>query len=391
MRILYVQHTSVLGGSSKSLLELISNLPKEVEAYVLCPNGKFSDLLKRKGIKVYNIFGIPQFDNTRYGYYRGVRWLILLREFCYLPFLFLKIFQLRKENFDLVHINDLTQIYSVILAKIFIAPTVVHCRSMQSTKRNIRYKIINFILKYFTTYIISIDKTVASTLDLSLNIKVIHNGLTIKNINSLEKKKSQFTVGIVSNFQRYKGIVEYLEAASICINEKELNIKFLIFGTPYQNASSFQEKVLQMFGFREDLKSIIQDKIKIYNLQNIVELKGFVSDTNEIYNNIDLLTFPSHLNAVGRPVFEAAFYKIPSIVAINNKFEDSIIDNVTGICIEEKDSRQLADAIALFYQNNKLLVNMGQESYNLAIKYYDSEKNAMKVYNLYEELMLRNK
>ena len=73
MKILYIQHASVLGGSSKSLLELIENLPSDVKIDVLCPKGKYSDLLIEKGIKVFNILGIPQFDNTRYGYYRKFR------------------------------------------------------------------------------------------------------------------------------------------------------------------------------------------------------------------------------------------------------------------------------------------------------------------------------
>lgn len=226
MKILYIQHTSVLGGSSKSLLELIQNLPSDTDSHVLCPRGQYSDLLKKRGIKVFNILGIPQFDNTRYGHYRKFRWLILLREFFYLPFLFFKILSLRKEKYDLIHINDITQIYSLIFVKLFLSKNiVVHCRAMYLEKENFRTKILRNILNKFVKVIIPIDKSVSNTLININNKHIIHNGLSLENINIENKNRDTFTVGIVANFQRYKGIIEYLDAANICINEKKLEIK----------------------------------------------------------------------------------------------------------------------------------------------------------------------
>lgn len=388
MKILYIHHTSVLGGSSKSLLELIDNLPSDVICHVLCPNGQYSDLLEKKGIKVFNILGIPQFDNTRYGYYRKLRWLILIREFFYLPFLFFKILSLRKEKYDLIHINDITQIYSLIFAKWFLSKNIViHCRAMYVDKQNLRTKILKYILNKFAKTIIPIDKSVSNTLIDIKNKKIIHNGLSIEKINIEKAKRDIFTVGIVANFQRYKGITEFIDAANICINEKKLKIRFYIYGASYQNSKSLKERLFQLLGFREDLNQIVKEKICSNKLEEEIILKGFVYTTNEIYNNIDLHVFPSHLNAAGRPVFEAAFYKVPSIVAINNPFDDAIINNQTGICIKEKDSEELANSIITLYNNKTLLKEMGEESYQLAHKYYNSKNNALKVYNLYKIIL----
>jgi len=391
MKVLYIQHTSVLGGSSKSLFELIQNLPPDVIPHIICPNGKYSDLLIEKGIKVFNILGIPQFDNTRYGYYRKFRWLILLREFFYLPFLFFKILSLRKEKYDLIHINDITQIYSLIFVRLFLSKNiVVHCRAMYSEKDNFRTKILRNILNKFVKVIIPIDKSVSNTLININNKHIIHNGLSLKNINIENKNRDTFTVGIVANFQRYKGIIEFLDAANICINEKKLEIKFNIYGASYQNSKSLKDKLFQLLGFRENLNQIVKEKIYSNKLKHNITLKGFVYTTDEIYNNIDLHVFPSHLNAAGRPVFEAAFYKIPSIVAINNPFDDAIIDGQTGICIKDKDPIALANAIEKLYKNRDLLEKMGEESYKLAHKYYNSKNNASKIYDLYK-LILKDK
>ncbi len=393
MKVLFIQHTSVLGGSSKSLLEIINNLPSDVISTVLCPKGKFSDLLDAQGIKVVNIKGVPQFDNTKFGYYRKHRWLILLREFFYLPFLFLKILELKKEKFDIVHINEITQIYSIVLSKHFLGNTVVHVRSMQSVKKNFRYKVLLKILKKYGDTIIAIDKSVKSTLDTSLNVKVIHNGMSLTNINRKKNNRKKFTVGIVANFLRYKGIVEYIDAANICINKKGLDIDFVVFGASYsyQNTKALKEVIFHFLGFRENLDEIIKNKLDKYKLTNNVKLEGYVYSSDEIYNNIDLLTFPSHLNAAGRPVFEAAFYNIPSIVAIENEFDDTIINNITGICIKEKDSDSLANAIEKLYYDNNLLLSMGEKSSQLANTLYNSEKNAKRIYELYKNLLYNKK
>lgn len=387
MKVLYIQHASVLGGSSRSLLELIENLPSEVTPHILCPKGSYSELLEKKGIKVFTIIGIPQFDNTRFGYYRGFRWIILLREFFYLPFLFFKLIELRKEKYDLIHINDITQIFSLIIARFILSRNIVmHCRAMCSTGNTIRTKVLNWILNKFVKYLIPIDMSVSSTLPNIINKKIIHNGLSLEKINITKKETGEFTIGIVSNFQRYKGVIEFIDAANVCINEKKLDMKFVIFGASYQNTNSLKEKILHLFGFRENLNDLIKNKIINYNLDEKIILKGFIYSTNDIYNNIDLHIFPSYLNAVGRPVFEAAFYKIPSIVAINNEFDDAIINNKTGICVEEKNYSILSDAIIKLFNDRTLLKDMGEESYKLANKHYNSKINAIEIYQLYKKI-----
>jgi len=391
MKILYIQHTSVLGGSSKSLLELIENLPSDIIPNVLCPKGQYSNLLEKKGIKVFTILGIPQFDNTRYGHYRGLRWLILLREFFYLPFLFFKILSLKKEKYDVIHINDITQIYSLIFARLFLSKNIViHCRAMYFEKQNFRTKVLRKIFNKFAKIIIPIDKSVSKTLIKVKNRHIVHNGLSLENINIESVNRDTFTVGVVANFQRYKGILEYIDAANICINEKKLNIEFYIYGASYQNHKSLKEKLFQLLGFREDLNTIVKEKIFINNLNNRISLKGFVYTTDEIYNELDLHIFPSYLNAAGRPVFESAFYKVPSIVAIDNPYDDAIINGKTGICIKDKDPIALAKAIEKLYKDRELLEEMGEKSYNLANNYYNSKNNALKICELYQ-LILKEK
>ena len=102
---------------------------------------------------------------------------------------------------------------------------------------------------------------------------------------------------------------------------------------------------------------------------------------------MDVLCFPSRLDAVGRSIFEAAFFSVPSIVALTTYEDDAIIHNETGICIPPKDARALADAIKYFYENPSEVERMGKNANELAWKNFDIKKNALKLLNVYREVL----
>ena len=92
INILYINHVNIMAGSSKSLHEILRSLPdSEVKKYAICPKGPFSEHLKLEKIPFITTFGVCQFNNTQYSYYRKLRWLILIREIFILPFILLKL------------------------------------------------------------------------------------------------------------------------------------------------------------------------------------------------------------------------------------------------------------------------------------------------------------
>src|SRR3954471_20869402 len=86
LRVLYIHPIGAFGGASRSLLELVRSFPKgSVEPHIIVPRGSAADVFERNGLAVMRVRGISRFDTTRYGYYRGLRWLILLRELLFWP------------------------------------------------------------------------------------------------------------------------------------------------------------------------------------------------------------------------------------------------------------------------------------------------------------------
>jgi hypothetical protein len=81
LHVLYIHPAAAYGGASKSLIELFEQLHSAgINGTVLTPHGSASVAFDKAGLQVKAVKGLSQFDNTRYGYYRRQRWIILLRE-----------------------------------------------------------------------------------------------------------------------------------------------------------------------------------------------------------------------------------------------------------------------------------------------------------------------
>src|SRR6185369_9592955 len=128
IRVLYICGVGPLGGSSRSLYEAIKAFPKEkVEPYFIAVRGSALPFYQEVAADVITTSGLTRFDNSRYSYYRGMRWLVLLRELWYLPFTLAAILRakLRWGHVDVIHANEFMAIVPLLIAgRVFRAPIV---------------------------------------------------------------------------------------------------------------------------------------------------------------------------------------------------------------------------------------------------------------------------
>ncbi len=393
LRVLYVHHAGPFGGASRSLFELIRSFPAgSVRPFVLTRNGQFKTLLEREGIEVISCRGVAQFDNTRYSYYRDARWLVLLRELVYLPITLWGLLRARRSwgQFDVIHINDLTLVPAIWLAKrLFFCPIVVHVRSVQRPMTDKRGHVLRRILAACASRFIAIDETVRRSLDGYLEPVVIHNGLVVspRSKEIIERGSDVFTVGMVGGLARAKGCLEFVEAARICRN-RGVKVRFVFVGQSMRKQSLIRDTMLRWLGLSQEIEQELQLAISSASLQATVEFWPFTLDLGSVYRQLDVLCFPSHFDAPGRPIFEAALYGVPSIAAITQPTPDTIIDGSTGIVIPPQRADRLAEAILSLAQDSKTTRAMGARARELALENFDIDKNALRVLNLYKELVV---
>jgi len=396
LSVLYIHHSGVFGGASRSLLEMIRAFPQDtVKAHLVTQRGKVPEVFREHGVDVIETVGISQLDHTRFGFYRSARWLILLRELAYVPFTLWSMLKARRqwEHIDVIHVNEITNALSIVLAKIlFSCPVVVHVRSVQQDEKGrLRRKIVLWLLKKADA-VIAIDETVRNSLPDSLPVHVVHNGFNLRQPrdDSPDYHPESFLqrpmkVLFVGGLLVMKGILELVHAAKMCA-DAGLNVKFIMVGDTPRDDRGVKARLLHALGFSHDVKGYCRDYISEHMLDDLIDFSGFTLDIESVYRNADVLCFPSHLNAVGRPVIEAALLKVPSIVAIRNAEEDTMIHKETGLCIQEKDAQSLFDAVCYFYNNPDEIKRMGEASYHLARQNFDISKNAERIRGIYQSL-----
>lgn len=370
--------------------------PGRVRAVVVCAPGSAEQQFRRAGAEVVLARGVPKWDHTRYGFYRGLRWLLLLRELFYVVPAWRAIARVRRVigHVDLVHANDITiASIGVFAARKLGVPLVVHVRSLQNDDAGLaRTRWQNRLLQRNGARLIAIDETVRRTVPDLSDVTVIHNGLRVAGERAAKRQPGSrpFRVAIIGVLLRLKGVFEFVEAAKLCV-ERGLDIEFWIVGENVRTLNGLQKRVLSALGFAEDVRANLQEQIQTHGLQDRVKLLGFVEDVASVYQQIDLLCFPSHLDAAGRPVFEAAWFAVPSIVAVREPLPDTIADGVSGLCIAEPNAAALADAIGKLYADPALCARLGAGARELAETYFDQGRNSQQVLDLYRKTCERQR
>ncbi len=392
MRILYFHPAGAFGGASKSLIELYRQLAgRGVRGTVLTPVGSAQEAFATAGFDAREVRGLSQFDNTRYGYYRRVRWLILLRELLLLPFSLCGLWRLRRDSFDLIHINEITLLPLGVVAKWLLrAPLVVHVRSLQRKPgTGWRTAWINALLRKHADAVVAIDHTVAATLAGDLPVRIIHNGLNVEQQPSAGAARPAdlpVRVGFLGVLIPLKGVFELVEAMRL-LRDRGLRIECLIAGENARQLSGFKAWILGKFGFARDVRAELEALIQREGLQEQVKLLGFVSDVRELYPQLDILCFPSHLDAAGRPVFEAAFYGVPSVVAVTDPVPDALLHEVTGLAVPTPEPSLIADALQRLAQDPQLRRRLGEQARGWAEQTFSIEANAARMLDLYRTIL----
>ncbi|MBM3855334.1 MAG: glycosyltransferase family 4 protein, partial [Verrucomicrobia bacterium] len=339
--------------------------------------------------------GIAQFDNCDYSYYRGLRWLILLRElFLLLPtFLALSSARRRWGRFDVVHVNDVTMPFVAWAARHLFPESVVvvHARAVQRVAVSRRRFWLQRLYSECADAVIAISEHVRDSLPDGLPVRVIHNGMAVPAApadfeSGTPAADRQFTAAMVGMLARSKGCLDFVAAAAIC-RDHGAQIRFELVGGGLRPRLGIRDRVLALLGLKEDIGSEIRALIERLSLQDIVAFRSFTTDLADIYRNIDVLCFPSYLDAPGRPIFEAGFFGVPSLAAISEPRADTFVLGTTGLVVPPGRPEALAEAILWLYEHPQERQRMGVAARQMALERFDAAKNAGIVLDLYRRLL----
>jgi glycosyltransferase involved in cell wall biosynthesis len=398
LRVLYLHMIGPFGGSSRSLFEAVRAFPAgRVRAHFLTQRGTATPFFAQLG-EVEEVWGMAKLDHTRAGHYRGVRWLIALRELVFLPVTLAGLLRARRRfgQVDLVHVNDITGGVVLWLARrIFCAPILLHVRAVVNEDHTLaRTRWLHRLMERQAAGIVAIDETVRASLPPRLPVQVIHNAFeparAADSDPAFEQRLAKlrpesFKVGFVGNLLKAKGILDLLEATRL-LRTRGVDVEVLIVGDEASSSRGLRAGVLRALSLAQNVRAEAEAFLARHDLRACVHLLGSTSEIALAYRRMDVLCFPSHLDAPGRPVFEAAFFGVPSIVALRQPRADTLVHEVTGLAVAARAPQALADAIERLARDPAARQRMGEAARRLAECNFDAYRNAARLLALYERL-----
>lgn len=196
-------------------------------------------------------------------------------------------------------------------------------------------------------------------------ICIIYNGFNDNiNIERQNKLHREINISIVGYIKPLKN--QYLLLQTIHdLHEKGYNCILNLYGSVADDA--YYKKLML--------------EIERLRIVNSVVFHGYITDKNRIYNNTDILISCSYHEGFGLSLIEAMAYKVPTIAYAYSSGPSSIIvNNKTGILVEENTSEAYTIAI-LKYLTNKKFCNDVVKNAEEVFKQKFSLKNMIDKYN----------
>ena len=387
LKVLYLHACPTRGGSSTSLRNLIAAFPPgTVDPLVLCPEGSAQDLFRTSGIPAETLPRLPEFSNLRAKPMRGLQSLRMLFHLRrgYEPPLRQALDRFRPH---LVHLNDSTLLHPLGVVRSQGYRTVLHARSTLSETPRWAWTYQTDRMRREADSILAIDESVLRTLGDQPRARVVYNPVFTEPIPTspehVPSPEGALRVGFVSLFHDFKGVWELLEAARILRDRKD--VTFLFAGGNGRPASFYRSpggRLCDLLGLAPDTERRMKAFVAENRLTHVT-IRGFVEDVPELLRTVDLLAFPSRLDAIPRSVFEAGALGIPSVVALVHRVDDIVRDGVNALVVPERDPQALAEAILRAAQNRPLLQALGQRAREQYREQFSARRSAEAVLRAY--------
>jgi glycosyltransferase involved in cell wall biosynthesis len=363
MRVLHLTTHLNIGGITTYILRLIKPLSKlGVETFVLTSDGECIPQFEERGAK---IFRLP------------IRTKSVLDPRLYIALPKLKAI-IRENKIDMIHAHTrVTQVMAHCMNRQIGIPVVTTCHGFYKRRLG------RILLPAWGDCVIAISQSVAEHLERDFKvpaqkIHVVNNAVDMVEIDeayskhdakdakaSFGFKEDDFVVGSISRLVSDKGH-EYLIRAIDHLEKDFPNLKLLIVGDgPY----------------RFQLRKLVRE----LGLEDQVLFTGNVKDVTRPLAALDLFALPATWReGFGLSIVEAMTCRKPVIVSNIWALNTLIQNQVTGILIEPKQVKPLANAIADLIRNPDKRKNIGEDSRKMVREHFNIGRMANEIVATYK-------
>ena len=294
---------------------------------------------------------------------------------------------------DLVYINEYVTIHFALYAKLNSIPVIVHIRSLFiDQKYNFRVMLLKKALQNVPDFNFTITQLEAEQITNKHIIRaktiVIPEFLSNEDFVSLEsssqiKRKyrvenSEIIITFLGGISYIKGSIDFIRSI------KELNlakIKFILAGKIFDN-----KKIPNVYSYYKNcIKYINTPEIRPF-----IELVGPVENVKELLTISDIVVSCSVETHFSRPVIEAWAQKKAVIASDIQHSRNLIEDGIDGIIVPVNNHLILSKVLKNLIIDENLRLNLGQNGFLKAKKFFSAEINVKKIINHCSKLLIEN-
>jgi glycosyltransferase involved in cell wall biosynthesis len=271
---------------------------------------------------------------------------------------------------DLIHTNSSKTQFGAILAWRIGIPHVWHFREFlggpysSGAIFSLGNKLSRRFIEASSSATIFVSKALKQHLSLRdsrVPVHVVYNGIMsshsmMKTMNTPMPQGETLTLSWIGRFEDYKHPLVAFEAIRILRNEG-LDVRLIVAGT----GSKDQIQRLEKF-------------ITEHQLDNSIEMKGFVEDIDQVYRQSHAMVICTTADACARVIAEAMAYGRPVIGADSCSTSELIEHETNGLLFEPNNAEDLAEQIRRLSDDRDMVARLGANAAEKAKREFTVEK-----------------
>ena len=378
MRVAYVAFAPFVSGAERSLQIMLLSAPNAgIDPIVLCPPGsKIIPWCRENNVR-YVTAPLPDRDK-----WHAIRWFSSVYRVARI---------LRRERIDLVHSNQVWSMATAgAAARLVGIPRVCHMRDEVATSGTLWWcksgvEAVVCISHHIERQVAPawaskrrrpriqtlLNPVVVTAVDPIMSANIAPDTHTQREARArLGLNESAIVFGFIGQIVAVKGVLELLGAVAQITDPRW---HLVIAGRdPHPGAPYEAECRLWV------------DRL---GLKNRVTFLGFLENTRDFYESIDVAVVPSLEEPLGRIPLETASYGKPTIAFATGGLPETIVDGKTGWLVPTGDVNGLRTALAATLADPEILQTAGKAARTYVVEHCSPDGYMRQLATLYKELL----
>ena len=400
-RVLYLDHTSKLGGAEFALLRFLKAIDlSAVDPVVLfADEGPAPQLFREAGFETHVLPLSGKVREVRKDTLAGLAFLHPGRATALATYAVRVARFAKQHRVEIIHTNSMkAHFYGGAAGRLAGLPVVWHVRDFI----NISYlpgaavQVVRMLARMLPSYVITVSQSVMNQLHLQrenrpdpMKRAVVLDGLTEQELAEADELRKgaaprpanawrlPVRIGIVGRLASWKGQHILLEAAAKLLKAGH-SARFLIIGAPL-----FGE-----FAYEEELRR----QAETLGIAANVEFLGFRKDVPELLSNLDILVHAStSADPCPNTILEGMAHGLPVIGSNGGGVPELIVDGETGMLAPMGDANGLAQVLEDLLRDPEKAQRLGRAGYARVRDHFTVTRVARQVEEIYRRVLVGRK